>query len=277
MEQADRPAASDRDVIQSIERGFAVLLAFDADLPSATLAQLAARTELSRPAVRRILITLHKLGYVAADGPRWSLTPRVLTIGQHYAAANGIVEIAQPHLLRVAERTGESASLAQLDDIDVVYVARVHVRRVLSLNVDIGTRLPVHATSMGRILAAYAEASVVDRIIAEGGLPALTRHTITDPIAFRNALHEVRRNGFAIVDSELEDGFLSAAVPVRDARGDVVAALAYSTSSSRRSVEEIEREAIPVLLDVAADISRDVALLAERSRTIPIHARDGFF
>jgi IclR family pca regulon transcriptional regulator len=272
-----QPTVSDRDVIQSIERGFAVLLSFDGDLPSATLAQLAARTGLSRPAVRRILLTLQKLGYVAADGPRWSLTPRVLTIGQHYAAANGIVEIAQPHLLRMTERTGESASLAQLDGIDVVYVARVHVRRVLSLNVDIGTRLPVHATSMGRVLAAYAEASVVDRIITEGGLPALTRHTITDPIEFRDALHEARTRGYAIVDSELEDGFLSAAVPVRDAPGDVVAALAYSTSRGRRSVEEVEQDAIPVLLEVAADISRDVALLAERSRTIPLDARDGFF
>lgn len=270
------PAVSDRDVIQSIERGFAVLLAFDADLPSATLAELAARTGLSRPAVRRILITLQKLGYVAAAGPRWSLTPRVLTIGQHYAAANGIVEIAQPHLLRVAERTGESASLAQLDGTDVVYVARVHVRRVLSLNVDIGTRLPVHATSMGRVLAAYAEASVVDRIIA-AGLPALTRHTITDPIAFRDALHDARRHGYAIVDSELEDGFLSAAVPVRDARGDTMAALAYSTSSSRRSAEEVERDVVPTLREVAADISRDVALLSERSRTVPLDARDGFF
>jgi IclR family pca regulon transcriptional regulator len=267
----------DRDVIQSIERGFAVLLAFDADLPSATLAQVSSRTGLSRPAVRRILITLNKLGYVTSDGPRWSLAPRVLTIGQHYAAANGIVQISQPHLLRLAERTGESASLAQLDGAEIVYVARVNVRRVLSLTVDIGTRLPAHATSMGRVLAAFAEASVVDRIVAESGLRALTRHTITDPIRFRDALHEVRRRGYAIVDSELEEGFLTAATPVRDVHGVVIAALAYSTSSSRRSVEEVEREVIPVLLEVAADISRDVALLAERSRTIPLDARDGFF
>jgi len=268
---------TDRDVIQSIERGFAVLLAFDADLPTPTLAQLAAATGLSRPAVRRILITLQKLGYVASDGPRWSLTPRVLTIGQHYAATHGIVEIAQPHLLRVTELTQESASLAQLDGIDVVYVARVHVRRVLSLNVDIGTRLPAHATSMGRVLAAYADASVVDRIIDHGGLPPLTSRTITDPIAFRDALHEVRRTGFAVVDGELEDGFLSAAVPVRDAKGDVVAALAYSTSSSRRSPAQVEAAVIPVLRQVADDISRDLAVLADRPRVLAPGVRDGFF
>lgn len=269
-------AVSDRDVIQSIERGFAVLLAFDANLPTPNLAELATRTGLSRPAVRRILITLQKLGYVAPEGSRWSLTPRVLTIGQHYAATHGIVEIVQPHLLRVTERTGESASLAQLDGTHVVYVARVHVRRVMSLNVDIGTRLPVHATSMGRVLAAYAEASEVDRIIA-GGLPSLTERTITDPIAFRDALHEVRRVGYAVVDSELEDGFLSAAVPVRDAKGAVVAALAYSTSNSRRSPAQVETEVVPVLLEAAADISAEVALLSDRPRVLAAGARDGFY
>lgn len=270
-------AGSERDVIQSIERGFAVLLAFDADLPTPTLAELAARTGLSRPAVRRILITLQKLGYVAPTGPRWSLTPRVLTIGQHYAATHGIVEIAQPHLLRVTELTGESASLALLDGIDVVYVARVHVRRVLSLSVDIGTRLPAHATSMGRVLAAYADSSVVDRIVTEGGLPALTARTITDPIAFRDALHDTRRAGFAIVDGELEDGFLSAAVPVRDPHGAVVAALAYSTSSGRRTPAQVEADVVPVLQETATAIAADLALLADRPRTLTPGARDGFF
>lgn len=268
--------ASERDIIASIERGFAVLLAFDADLPNPSLAELAAVTGLSRPAVRRILLTLQKLGYVTSAGPRWSLTPRVLTIGQHYAASHGIVEVAQPHLLRVAERTGESASLALLDDTDVVYVARVHVRRVLSLNVDVGTRLPVHATSMGRVLAAYADASVVERIIG-AGLPALTPTTVTDPVAFRDSLHEVRRLGFAIVDGELEPGFLSAAAPVRDPSGEVVAALAYSTSRGRTEPQHVLDEVVPLLLEVADDITRDLALLASNRRTLAPGARDGFF
>lgn len=267
---------NDRDFIQSIERGFAVLLAFDADLPTPTLAELASRTGFSRPAVRRILLTLQKLGYVAAQGPRWTLTPRVLTIGQHYAATHGIVEVAQPHLMRVAERTGESASLAQLDGIDVVYVARVHVRRVLSLNVDVGTRLPVHATSMGRVLAAYAESTIVDRVV-EAGLPRLTEWTVTDPVEFRDRLHDVRRAGYAIVDSELEDGFLSAAVPVRDSAGEVVAALAYSTARGRHSIEDLEATVVPVLLEVAADIGRDLAAMPARSRRLRVDARDGFF
>lgn len=266
----------DRDVIQSIERGFAVLLAFDADLPRPSLAELAARTELSRPAVRRILITLQKLGYVEPDGARWTLTPRVLTIGQHYAATHGIVDVAQPHLMRLAERTGESASLAQLDGAEVIYVARVHVRRVLSLNVDVGTRVPAYATSMGRVLAAYAEESTVARII-EAGMPALTAWTVTDPVAFRDRLHDTRRAGYAIVDSELEDGFLSAAVPVRDATGEVIAALAYSTARGRHTAEDLAENVVPLLVETASAIGADLQVLPERSRRLRVQERSGFY
>lgn len=270
-------AGGDRDFVQSIERGFAVLLAFDADLPNPTLAELAERTGYSRPAVRRILLTLQRLGYVAGARGHWTLTPRVLTIGQHYTASHGIVEIAQPHLLRVVERTGESASLAQLDGTDVVYVARVNARRVLSLNVDIGTRLPAHATSMGRVLLAFAGAAVVDRVLEETGLPALTPRTVTDPIAFRDALHDVRHKGYAVVDGELEEGFLSSAVPVRDGKGVVVAALAYSTSRGRRTAEQVEADVVPVLLEVAESISRDLEAMGLRSRMLATGPRTGFF
>jgi IclR family pca regulon transcriptional regulator len=268
---------SERDIITSIERGFAVLLAFDADLPNPSLAELAAATGLSRPAVRRILLTLQKLGYVVSAGPRWSLTPRVLTIGQHYAATHGIVEITQPHLLRIVELTGESASFAQLDGIDVVYVARVHARRVLSHNVSIGTRLPAHATSMGRVLAAHAPADVVDRIITEGGLPALTPRTVTDPIAFRDVLHDVRRQGYALVDGELEEGFLSIAVPVRDGAGAVVGALAYSTSSGRHTSEDVLRDALPLLLEGAKSVSADLQVVSARPQVLPSGPRPGMF
>lgn len=267
---------NDRDIIQSIERGFAVLLAFDADLPAPSLADVAAKTGFSRPAVRRILLTLQKLGYVASSGSRWSLTPRVLTLGQLYAATHDVPEVAQPHLLRLTELTHESASLSQLDGTDVVYVARVQVRRVMSVNVDVGSRLPAHATAMGRVLVAWADASVVEAVIA-AGLPALTPTTVTDPVRFRDELHEVRRQGFALVDGELEPGFLTAATPVRDPSGHVVAALAYSTSRGRTDPQHVIDEVIPHLLDVAGAITRDLGLVTTGRRTLDAGARDGFF
>ena len=147
---------NDRDYVQSIERGFAVLLAFDAEHPNPSLAEVASRTGLSRPAVRRILLTLQRLGYVSGSNGRWTLTPRVLSIGQHYSATHTLLEAAMPRLLKVAEATGESASLGVLDGTDVVYAARVPVRRIMSINVSVGTRVPAYATSMGRALLAWA-------------------------------------------------------------------------------------------------------------------------
>ncbi|MEV6283991.1 IclR family transcriptional regulator C-terminal domain-containing protein [Kribbella sp. NPDC051770] len=268
-------AGQDRDFVQSIERGFAVLLAFDADLPNPTLAEIATRTGYSRPAVRRILLTLQRLGYVAGAGPRWSLTPKVLTIGQHYAATHGIVEVAQPHLLRLAEATQESASLAQLDGTDVVYVARVQVRRILSIAVDVGSRVPAYATSMGRVLTAWAPPAVVEAVI-EAGLPRRAERTITDPVRFRDALHDVRRLGYAVAESELEDGLLSAAVPVVDQGGEVMAALAYSSTLGRTTPERLVAEVVPLMLDAAKAIGRDLAAV-RTTRTLAPSERDGFF
>lgn len=265
----------DRDFVQSLERGFAVLLAFDEELANPTLAELAAATNLSRPAVRRLLLTLQRLGYVTGADGRWRLTPRVLSIGQHYSASNAMIELAQPHLLALAELTHESASLAALDGAHVVYVARVPVRRIMSINVSIGTRVPAHATSMGRALLAWAPAPVIERVIAESGLRRLTERTITDPVAFQAALREVRELGYALVAGELEDGLISVSAPVRDQTGSVVAALASSTSSGRTDLDRLRTEVVPLLLRTAGDISAD---LGHRATGRPsVNGRDGFF
>ncbi|HEV7792146.1 MAG TPA: IclR family transcriptional regulator C-terminal domain-containing protein [Pseudonocardia sp.] len=261
--------------MQSLERGFAVLLAFDEELANPTLAELAAATNLSRPAVRRLLLTLQRLGYVTGADGRWRLTPRVLSIGQHYSASNAMIELAQPHLLALAEQTHESASLAALDGAHVVYVARVPVRRIMSINVSIGTRVPAHATSMGRALLAWAPAPVIERVIAESGLRRLTGRTITDPVAFHAALREVRELGYALVAGELEDGLISVSAPVRDQTGSVVAALASSTSSGRTDLDRLRTEVVPLLLRTAEDISADLGHRAARPPSM--NGRDGFF
>jgi IclR family transcriptional regulator, pca regulon regulatory protein len=268
-------AGGDRDFVQSLERGFAVLLAFDEQLANPTLAELAAATNLSRPAVRRLLLTLQRLGYVTGADGRWRLTPRVLSIGQHYSASNAMIELAQPHLLALAEQTHESASLAALDGAHVVYVARVPVRRIMSINVSIGTRVPAHATSMGRALLAWAPTPVIERVIAESGLRRLTERTITDPVEFHAALREVRELGYALVAGELEDGLISVSAPVRDQTGSVVAALASSTSSGRTDLDRLRTEVVPLLLRTAGAISADLGHRATRPPSV--NGRDGFF
>jgi IclR family transcriptional regulator, pca regulon regulatory protein len=259
-------ADGDRDHVQSLERGITLLLAFDAEHPSPTLAELAQLTGFSRPAVRRFLITLERMGYVRGAGGRWSLTPRVLTIGQHYTASHALIELAQPHLLRLAEQTQESASLATLDGEEVVYVARVPVRRIMSINVSVGTRVPAHATSMGRVLLAWAPPEQVDEVLLRHPLVATTPNTVTDVGELRGALADVRRQGWSIVCEELETGLLSASAPVRDRSGAVVAALASSTSTGRSTVEELQREVVPLLVETAGRITVD---LGGTARAVP--------
>jgi IclR family pca regulon transcriptional regulator len=249
---------NDRDFIQSLERGLSVLLAFDDRHSHPTLAELAADTELSRPAVRRILLTLQKLGYVCSDGPRWALTPRVLTIGQRYFASNVLVEVAQPHLLALAEETQESASLATLDGGEVVYIARVPVRRIMSINVAVGTRVPAHATSMGQVLLAWLDPAALGSYLDGAELTAYTDRTITTRARLLDALAEVRASGYSVVDQELETGLISASAPVRDHTGAAVGALASSTSSGRSDAEAVRRTVVPRLLKTAEAISAEL-------------------
>jgi IclR family pca regulon transcriptional regulator len=254
----------DRDYVQSLDRGITVLLAFDAEHPEPTLAELAQLTGFSRPAVRRFLITLERMGYVCGSGGRWSLTPRVLSIGQHYTESHALIELAQPHLLELAERTSESASLATLDGDEVVYVARVPVRRIMSINVSVGTRVPAHATSMGRVLLAWAPLVVVDEVLTGRPLRAVTPNTLTDLDDIRAELSRVRAQGWSIVSEELEVGLLSASAPVRDRSGEVVAALASSTSVGRSDPDTLRRDVVPLLVDAADRLSASLGA-AERA------------
>ena len=248
-----------RDRIQSIERGFAVLLAFDAERSNPSLIEIAGATGLSRPAVRRILLTLQHLGYVEpTGGSHWRLTPRVLTIGQHYATSSVLVSMAERHMSRLVEETQESASLSALNGNDVLYLARVPAKRVLNVTAAAGTRVSAHATSMGRVLLAAAPPEFVDRYLADPGLQPLTPHTITDPDQFRAALDKARTQGWSLVSEERERGLIAVSAPVRDHTGQVVAALSSSSSTGRTSPGHIERYIVPVLTRIAQELSTDL-------------------
>lgn len=249
---------NERDYIQSIERGFAVLLAFGAQTPNPTLAELASATDLSRPAVRRILLTLQRLGYVTGVGTRWSLTPRVLSIGQHYTETHSLLDASTPRLLELAKQTDESASLGVLDGADVVYAARVPVRRIMSINVSVGTRVPAYATSMGRALLAWAPTELVEEILDATDFRQLASGTIIDRHQILNELVTVRDRGYALTSEELEQGLISLAVPVRDAVGSVVGVVACSTSTARNTVKQFRTSALPHVLRAADGLSADL-------------------
>jgi IclR family transcriptional regulator, pca regulon regulatory protein len=249
---------SERHFIQSLARGLAVLQVFSRQHPAVTLSEAASLTGLTRATARRILLTLEELGYVRAEGRRFLPTPRVLAIGYAYLSSLDLWEGAEPHMAELAERTGESCSAATLDGAEVVYVARVPARRVMAVNLSVGARLPAYPTSLGRVLLAALGPAELDEHLAGVELRALTPRTVTDPARLRGILQEVRGQGWALVDQELEDGVRSIAAPVRDRAGRVVAAMNVSGHAGRVSVQQLREQFLPLLLDAAKQVSEQV-------------------
>jgi len=226
--------------VQSLARGLDVLRAFDLDHPQMTLSEIAGRTGLNRATARRFLLTLVELGYVASDGRDFRLTPNVLQLGYSYLSGLSLPALAEPHLEQLSHRLEESTSLSVLDGDSIVYVARVPTRRIMNAAITIGTRFPAEITSMGRVLLAAGP---------EEQWPA----------ARRKVLKQVRRQGWAIVDQELEAGLRSVAAPVHDAGGSVVAAINVSTTTATSSLSRIRDEFLPAVLATAAAIDATIA------------------
>jgi IclR family pca regulon transcriptional regulator len=246
------------DFVQSLERGLAVIRAFDAEHRELALSDVARATGLTRATARRFLLTLGELGYVSVANGRFSLRPRVLELGYPYLSSLGLPELAPPHMERLVARVNESSSISVLDDTDIVYVVRVPTRRIMSITLSVGTRLPAHATSMGRVLLAGLEEDELARLLARTELRALTARTVTDPEALTRLLARVRREGFALTDQELEEGLRSIAVPIRNGAGAVAAALNVSVHASRASAAALKRDVLPLLLETAAAIELDL-------------------
>jgi IclR family pca regulon transcriptional regulator len=196
----------DRDpFVQSFARGLSIIKCFDAENPAMTLSQIAERVNLSRAAARRFLLTLENLGYVSLEGRNFQLTAKVLDLGYGYLSSLSLPEIAQPHLETLASRVHESASASVLDGTDIIYVARVPIRRIMSVKINIGTRMPAHATSMGRVLLAGLSSPELKALISNFDLPKYTKNTITSKSVLLQEINKVRIQGWSINDQELDD------------------------------------------------------------------------
>lgn len=248
--------------VQSLERGLAVIRAFDAHHPELTLSEVARKCDLTRAAARRFLLTLADLGYVRTDGRQFSLTPRVLELGYSFLSSLTLPDVAQPHLEALAARTHESSSLSVLDGDDIVYVARVPTRRIMTVAITVGTRFPAHATSMGRVLLAALPGDAIDGYLTRVTLSPLTARTITAPDQLRAELNRVRDQGWALVDQELEEGLRSLAAPVHDRTGTVVAAVNISVHASRTTVDALHDTLLPHLRTTTTAIDADLRVTA---------------
>jgi IclR family pca regulon transcriptional regulator len=246
------------DFVQSLERGLAVIRAFDHEHPELTLSEVAARTGVTRAVARRFLLTLAALGYVRSDGRFFSLTARVLELGYAYLSSLSLPEVAESHLEALVAEVNESSSVSVLDGDDVVYVARVPVSRIMTVSISVGTRFPAYVTSMGRVLLAGLPEDELAAYLSSVELTPLTARTVTSAEALRTEVAKVRAQGWSLVNQELEEGLRALAAPVRDRTGKVVAAVNVSAHASRTSLEVMRRDLLPPLLKTAARIEADI-------------------
>jgi IclR family pca regulon transcriptional regulator len=257
---ADHPPPSG-EFVQSLARGFAVIRSFDAQHPRQTLSEVARGSNLTRATARRFLYTLVTLGYVRTDGREFSLTPKVLQLGYAFLSGMPLPEVAEPHLKDLSRVVGESTSASVLDGEDIVYVARVSTRRIMTVAINVGTRFPAYATSMGRVLLAHLPPEDLERYLARVELKPLTARTITDPGRLREVLAEVGQQGWAMVDQELEVGLRSIAVPIRGRGGEVVAAVNVSMRVGLAGADpDLSGDVLPPLFAAAEKISADLSV-----------------
>ncbi len=248
----------DSDFVQSLDRGLAVIRAFGPERERLSLSEVARATGLTRAAARRFLLTLVKLGYVRSDGREFSLRPRVLELGYAYLSGLALPEVAAPHLEELVARLHESSSISVLDGHHVVYVARVPTKRIMTVAISVGTRFPAYATSMGRVLLAALSEPELERYLAEATFEAFTSRTVTDPDRLRAIVREVARQGYAIVDQELEEGLRAIAAPIRGAADVGTAAINVSAHASRVSMAAMRSEILPALLGTVGQIEADL-------------------
>jgi IclR family transcriptional regulator, pca regulon regulatory protein len=255
MDEDSTAALAKRDTIAGLDKGLQVIEAFDQDRSRLTIADVAAITGLTRAAARRYLLTLAALGYMRHENKQFSLTPKVLRLGQSYLHSARLPRIAQPVLYRLAYSLGEAASVGVLDHDDLVCVAAVSAGQLISATLQPGTRVPAYCTANGRVLLASLAPDAAERVLAHAAPEPVTAHTIVDRERLLDEIARVRTQGYALVDQELELGLRAIAVPLKNFRGDVVAAMNISVHAARMPVEQMVERCLPALIKFQVELN----------------------
>ncbi|QFT60798.1 Pca regulon regulatory protein (plasmid) [Sulfitobacter sp. THAF37] len=247
------------DTISSLAKGLRVIECFGAEAPKLSISDVAARTGLDRATARRCLLTLHAEGYAGYDGKFFTLTHRALRLGMGAIASLELPQIVQPWLDQLTEQIGQSCSVAVLDETEIVYLARAAQKRVMSIGLMPGSRLPAHCTSLGRILLGALPEGEARAVIDASDLSPRTAYSLTDPDEIMARIDAARQAGHTVVDQEVEVGLRAIAVPLRNRAGAVVAALNAGMAATHRDPGEIAQSCLPPMLRVQAGIARILA------------------
>ncbi|MGH8616287.1 MAG: IclR family transcriptional regulator domain-containing protein [Burkholderiales bacterium] len=259
------PALPLRDTVQSLERGLAVIRSLG-DSHGQTLADVAKRTGMTRAAARRFLLTLEALGYVGRHGNDFHLLPKTLELGYSYLASQSLAQVAQPHLQKLANELGESCSVLVLDRHSIIYVARVTVNRLVGANLSVGSTLPAYCTSAGRLLLAALPEAALRAYLRDGGFEKLTPKTLVTPAALRREIDRARRQGWYLINEELEHGARALSVPLHDDTGGTIAAINLSCYAGRVQPETMTGKFLPRMLAAAEAIDAEMRVIGGTRR-----------
>ncbi len=240
------------DYVSGFARGLKVIEAFGEMHKRLSIADAAKLTGLDRATVRRSLLTLAELGYADYDGKYFTLTPKTLRLGHAYLAATPLPAILQPHLDLLSEKAGQSASASVLDGTEILYIARAANRRVMSINLTPGSRLPAYCASMGRVLLSALPETQMRKVLSATDLKPNTPFTLTEPDKLIDEFHRVRSQGYALIDQELELGLCSIAVPVENDRGELICAMNIGAPAAHASAEQLVTHFLPLLKEAQA-------------------------
>ncbi|MBP6862140.1 MAG: helix-turn-helix domain-containing protein [Neisseriaceae bacterium] len=256
--QSLKPFVGDPDFMASLARGLLVIAAFAKQEQRQTIADLARLTDLPRATVRRCLYTLKALGYVEHTDNLYQLKPKILTLGYAYLSSTQLAVTAQPYLERVSQQVNESCSLAILENNEILYVGRSPVKRVMSVVLNVGSRLPAYCSSMGRVLLAAQSPETRQQYYQAVKRTALTERTVHTKTELEPLLLQITEQGYAITNQELELGLCSIAVPVHNVFGEVVAAMNISLQAALVSEDQMKHTLLPVLQQAAAELSNQL-------------------
>ena len=253
-------SGANKDFLKTLDRGLAVIKSFDGDTPRMTLSEVARKNSMSRASARRFLLTLQSLGYVIKVDYNFQLTAKILEVGHQFLNNLNFIEVITPFLREASRLLYKACSASILNETDIVYIARIPSQhQILSVNLNIGSRLPAYCTSMGRVLLGNLNAQELDAYFKKADLVSLTPHTVTDIKNLHNIIKQTRIDGYSIVNQELEENLCSVAVPICNQQGKVLCAINVGMPVGQLKIEEVTSEYLPVLQEAA---SRAEAILA---------------
>lgn len=265
----------DPEFVEALARGLEIIQAFTSEAPEMTLSEVAAKINISPATARRSLLTLQQLGYVATNGRRFLLRARVLSLGTAFLNAMNLKLVADSFLQGVADQFHDAVSMTLLDDDDVLYVAHVPSNRENRYRARIGYRLPAYATSTGHVLLAHLDRPIQAAYLKRAPFPSYTARTTTTAEELRQIFENVHRDGYAAIQDQLEYGIVACAVPVRDHKDRVLAAINCAAESARVDLKTLVQTRVPALLEASALVSAALArhpalvhsILADRTGT----------